>query len=301
MGALQNMERIRVASLQYFIRPVPTIDQFKEQVEALADTAADYKCQLLVFPEYFTVQLLTLGNIKRPMSEQVRDLARQVSGYQEILSAMARKHGMYVVGGSIPVMDDGAGKLYNECFVFGPSGGLGVQGKLHMTRFESEEWDVSPRSELRVFETEFGRLAVTICYDVEFPELARVAARAGAHILIVPSCTDDRQGFFRVRYCAHARAIENQMYVVQACTVGSLPMVPAVSLNYGQASILTPSDFPFSRDGILADGNPNQEMMVIGELNLKTIEETRVTGSVLPLRDSEHTADVASRLEVVRI
>lgn len=295
------MERIRVASLQYFIRPVPTIDQFRDQVEALVDTAADYKCQLLVFPEYFTVQLLTLGNIRRPMREQVRDLARQVPRYQEILSAMAQRHHMYIVGGSIPVMDAGDDKLYNECFVFGPSGDFNVQGKLHMTRFESEEWEVSPRSQLRIFETDFGRMAVTICYDVEFPELARVAARAGAHILVVPSCTDDRQGFYRVRYCAHARAIENQMYVVQACTVGSLPMVPAVSLNYGQASILTPSDFPFSRDGIMADGNPNQEMVVIGELNLKTIEETRVTGSVLPLRDSEHTAAVAARMEAVRV
>ena len=147
-----------------------------------------------------------------------------------------------------------------------------------MTRFETEEWDVTADATLRIFETEFGRLAIAICYDVEFPEIARAAARQGAHILVVPSCTDDRQGFWRVRYCAHARAIENQLYVIHSGTVGSLPMVPAVSLNYGQASILTPSDFAFSRDGILAEGNPNQEMMVIGELNLETICESRSSG-----------------------
>ena len=94
-----------------------------------------------------------------------------------------------------------------------------------MTRFETEEWNVSPDSDLHVFDTEFGRMAVAICYDVEFPEIARAAAREGAHILAVPSCTDDRQGFLRVRYCAQARAIENQMYVIHASTVGSLPMV----------------------------------------------------------------------------
>ncbi len=170
-----------------------------------------------------------------------------------------------------------------------------------MTRWESEEWLISPRESLKVFETDFGRLAIAICYDVEFPEIARVAARAGAHILIVPSCTDDRQGFLRVRYCAHARTIENQMYVIHACTVGSLPMVPAVSLNYGQASILTPSDFPFARDGILAEGVPNQESMVIGELNLATIIESRQTGTVLPLRDSQRSAEVASRMELITL
>jgi predicted amidohydrolase len=170
-----------------------------------------------------------------------------------------------------------------------------------MTRFETEDWKVSARSKLKVFETNFGRVAVTICYDVEFPEIARAAAREDAHILVVPSCTDERQGFLRVRYCAQARAIENQVYVIHSSTVGSLPMVPAVSLNYGQASILTPSDFPFSRDGILAEGNPNQEMMVIGELNLKTISETRSSGTVLPLLDSRRTAELVAKPEVTSL
>lgn len=295
------MERIRVAALQYFIRPVQTFEQFRDQVQGLVETAADYKCHLLVFPEYFTIQLLTLGNVKRPIREQIRDLAKQVPRFVEMMSKLAQQNHLYIVAGTIPVMEDGNDQVYNESFFFSPSGKLGVQGKLHMTRFETEEWKVSPRSKLKVFEADFGRLAIAICYDVEFPEIARTAARQEVHILVVPSCTDDRQGFLRVRYCAHARAIENQMYVIQSCTVGSLPMVPAVSLNYGQASILTPSDFPFSRDGILAEGNPNQEMMVIGELNLKTITETRSFGTVLPLLDSRRTAEFVSPTEVITL
>jgi predicted amidohydrolase len=295
------MERIRVSSLQYFIRPVQTLNQFRDQVEALVDTAADYNCQLLVFPEYFTVQLLTLGNVKRPMPEQIRDLAKQVPTYLELMEMLARKRRMYIVAGSIPVMDDSGDTVYNDSFFFSPAGNIGVQGKLHMTRFEKEDWKVSPRARLKVFETGFGRVAIAICYDVEFPDIARAAARLGAHILVVPSCTDERQGFLRVRYCCHARAIENQIYVIQSHTVGSLPMVPAVSLNYGQAAILTPSDFAFSRDGILAEGNPNQEMMVIGELNLKTIADARETGTVLPLLDSARSASVTTEPEIVTI
>ncbi len=295
------MERIRVASLQYFIRPVASFDQFRDQVVGLVETAADYKCHLLVFPEYFTSQLLTLSNVRRPMVDQIRDLAKQAPRFIELMSGLTRRHNLYIVGGSIPVIDGSDESVHNDCFVFSPSGDYGVQGKLHMTRFETEEWKVSSRKGLKVFDTSLGRLAVTICYDVEFPELARVAARADAYILIVPSCTDERQGYLRVRYCAHARAIENQMFVILSPTVGSLPMVPAVSLNYGQAAILTPSDFAFARDGILAEGTPNQEMMIIGELNLKTIMEARTTGTVLPLRDSQLTAEVAAAMEVTTL
>ncbi len=297
---MDQLERIRVATLQYFIRPVQSFEQFYDQVAALVETAADYKCHLLVFPEYFTVQLLTLGNIKRPIQEQIRDLAKQSPRYAEMFCKLAKDNGIYIVGGTIPVIEDGDA-IYNKSFVFGPGGEFGTQGKLHVTRFESEEWNVAAHSSLKVFETDFGRIAVAICYDVEFPEIAREAARRDASILVVPSCTDDRQGFLRVRYCAHARAIENQIYVVCSSTVGSLPQVPAVSLNYGQASILTPSDFAFSRDGILAEGNVNQEMMVIGELNLKTINESRTNGTVLPLNDSRHTAKLVSQVEIVTL
>jgi predicted amidohydrolase len=292
--------RIRVAALQYFVRPVTTFAQFREQVEGLVETARDYKCRLLVFPEYFTVQLLTLGDLRRPIHLQVRSLADQVGPFVELMSSLAKSGGVYIVAGSIPTHGEGD-QIHNDCYIFSPRGENGVQGKLHMTRWEREEWLVSPRARMKVFETDFGRIAVTICYDAEFPELARAAAREDCYILVVPSCTDERQGFLRVRYCAQARAIENQMFVIHAVTVGSLPMVPAVSLNYGQAAILTPSDFPFARDGILAEGNPNLEMMVIGELNLQTIREGRETGTVLPLRDSRTTAEVSSMLETVKL
>jgi predicted amidohydrolase len=295
------MERLRVASLQYLIRPVSSFEQFRDQVEGLVDTASDYGCQLLVFPEYFTVQLLTLGDVRRPIHEQIRGLAADRDRFVNLMRDAARTHGIYVVAGTIPEIDASTGALHNRAYFCSPQGDIGVQGKLKMTRFEREDWKVSSSKTLRVFETTFGRVAIAICYDVEFPEIARAAARLDAHILVVPSCTDDRQGFLRVRYCAHARTIENQMYVIHSCTVGSLPMVPAVSLNYGQASILTPNDFPFARDGILAEGHPNQEMMVIGELNLRTIVETRESGTVIPLLDSHSVNEAIAQPEVIAL
>ena len=293
-------EHVRVATLQYFIRPVADFDAFAAQVDGLITTAADYGVELLVFPEYFTLQLLTLGDVRRPMLQQVNALSERTPQLRELFTQHARKHDLFIVGGSM-LERDTSGTLANVSYLFTPDGELGAQAKLHMTRFEREDWNLEGGHELRTFDTDIGRLGIAICYDVEFPEVAREHARQGAQLLVVPSCTDDRQGFLRVRHCAQARTIENQMYVITSHTVGSLPMVPAVSLNYGQAAILTPSDFPFARDGILAEGIPNQETMVIAELEMGAIQRARSSGTVLPLLDSERTAGVVAEVDEVSL
>lgn len=295
--AILSKDRVRVASLQYFIRPVKTFDEFRYQVEGLFETAADYRVGLLVFPEYFSTQLLTLGDVRRPIAQQIRDLAAQESTVVGMMQELSKKHKMYCCAGTVPSRNGDTDQIENLSYFFGPSGDYAIQGKLHMTRFETEEWNVGASEKLKVIDTALGKVAIAICYDVEFPELVRTAAHQGARVLIVPSCTDDRQGWLRVRYCAQARAIENQMYVIHSSMVGSLPMVPAVALSYGQASILTPSDFSFARDGVLAEGIPNQETMVIGELNLRELNDSHQSGTVLPLRDSMKTSEIVSKLQ----
>lgn len=290
-------DRIRVAASQYFIRPIDRFEQFADQVASEVAIAASYRCRLLVLPEYFTLQLISLSDSKRPIDELIREVASYAPRFIELLTGLSREHEIYVVGGTIPILDEESGLVHNDSYLFAPSGQHGVQGKLHMTRIEKEDWHVEARNRLRVFETDFGKLAIAICYDVEFPELVRAAAHVGAQMLAVPSNTDDRQGFLRVRYCAHARTIENQMYVIHTGTVGGLPRVPDVSMNYGQAAILTPSDFAFARDGILALGSLNQEDMIVGELDMQTIEKSRSFGTVLPLNDSRRTKELVAHVD----
>jgi predicted amidohydrolase len=282
------MDQVRVGALQYWLRPVPSFAAFEAQVAGLVASAAGNRCQLLVFPEYFTLQLLSLGPARGAAQAQVQDLARWRPRFVAMLSRLAAQYRLHIAGGSIPSLGE-AGRCYNDCYFFNPEGRHGVQGKLHLTRFEREQWRLTPRDRIQLFDTVLGKVAIAICYDVEFPELVRAAARAGARILIVPSCTDDRDGFLRVRYCAQARAVENQMYVVHAGTVGSLPEVAGCGLQYGQAAILTPCDGPFARDGIRAEGVANQEMMVLGDLDMATLEAARDRGPVQPLRDSGRT------------
>jgi predicted amidohydrolase len=195
------------------------------------------------------------------------------------------KHGYFLIGGSHPNIREG--RLLNTAFLFTPGGEIHTQDKIHRTRWEKEKWNTDHGDVLKVFHTPHARIAILICYDIEFPELARRVSEDGAEIIFVPSSTDDRQGFLRVRYCCHARAIENQVYVAMTSTVGNLP-VSGLRLHYGQASIITPSDFPFARDGIAAEGVINEEQIVVADVDLTLLDENRLKGTTIPLLDKRH-------------
>jgi predicted amidohydrolase len=177
------------------------------------------------------------------------------------------------------------GALFNAAHLFTPTGKVFRQKKVHLTATEKGPYQMSRGHGFYVYHTEYARIAILVCYDVEFPEAARVLAKGGAEILFVPSCTDDRQGYCRVRYCAQSRAIENQIYVATSCTVGNLPDVPNMAINYGQTAILTPSDYHFARDGIAAEATANQEQLVICDLDLGLLDEQRIRGTVIPMND----------------
>ncbi|MEM0914081.1 MAG: carbon-nitrogen hydrolase family protein [Planctomycetota bacterium] len=295
-------DRLRVAAVQYFIRPVSSFDEFAEQARSVVASAAEYGVHAVLLPEYFSTQLVALEDPGRSPRELLRGLARHADTTVELLAELARRHGVYLIGGGVPTPDPAdPDVVYNDCPVVAPDGRVETQGKLHLTRWEAEHSGVTPRTAFRVFDTAIGRLAVNICYDVEFPELARAAARAGCSVLFCPTCTEDRRGYLRVRYCAQARAIENQLYVVQAVAVGGLPRVPSASLHYGLACVLTPSDVAFARDGVLVEGETNAETVVVGELDLAALHRSREDGTVLPLRDSEPSAALAAETRVVSL
>ena len=282
--------RIRVASHQYWLRPVSSFSEFSEQVSAVVRTAADYRCSLLVLPEYYSLQLLATTRGTLSIRERIREVAGRADQVKELFSGLSRETGMYVVGGTMPALE--GQKLYNEALLATPSGATHTQKKIHMTRFESEGWGMIGGDSLAIFETTFGKLAITTCYDVEFPELVRPAALAGAEIFAVPSCTDDRAGYYRVRFCGHARAIENQVYVIQASTVGSLPDVVDCAINYGQAAIMAPCDVPFAPQGIVCEGTPNIETTIFGELDMELLSQTRNDGTVRTFKDAQQSPAV---------
>jgi predicted amidohydrolase len=282
MRGTPRPRRVRIAAVQYLLRPIASFEDFAHQVEFFVRSAKDYKAHFLLFPEFFTMQLLSY--IKEPAPAMaVRRLARMAPEYEQLFTRLAQETGIYIIGGTHPVFQ--RGKVFNAAHLFTPNGQVFRQKKVHLTPTESGPYQLSRGHGLYLYHTDFGNIAILICYDVEFPEVARVMAEAGAEILFVPSCTDGREGFCRVRYCAQARAIENQVYVAMTGTVGNLPLVPYMATNYGQAAILTPSDYFFARDGIAAEGTINQEQLVVADVDLDLLDEQRVNGSVIPLQD----------------
>ncbi len=275
-------QRVRIAAIQYYLHSISHFDDFAKQVEFFVRSASEYRCQFVLFPEYFTMQLLSC--IREPAAGRaVRRLAELTPQYEDLFRRLATDNKLYIIAGTHPVIE--AGQLYNAAHLFTPDGRIFRQKKVHLTQTERGPYQMSRGHGFYVFHTEYGRIAVLVCYDVEFPEAARVVAEGGARIIFVPFCTDDRQGYCRVRYCSQSRAIENQLYVVMAGTVGNLPLVPYMATHYGQAAILTPSDYHFARDGIAVEGNLNQEQIVITDLELHLLDEQRVTGTVIPLQD----------------
>jgi predicted amidohydrolase/GNAT superfamily N-acetyltransferase len=274
--------RVRIAAIQYLLRPIARFEDFATQVEFFVHSAQEYGAQFVVFPEYFTMQLLSYLREPAP-ARAVRRLAQLAPDYENLFTRLATESGLYIIGGTHPVIQQG--QLFNAAHLFTPNGLVFRQKKVHLTATEKGAYQMSRGHGFYVYHTEYGKIAILVCYDVEFPEAARVLAEAGAEILFVPSCTDERQGFCRVRYCSQARAIENQIYVAMAGTVGNLPEVPYMATHYGQAAILTPSDYFFARDGIAAEGIINQEQMVISDVNLDLLGEQRVSGTVIPLND----------------
>jgi predicted amidohydrolase len=274
--------RVRIAAIQYLLRPITCFEDFATQVEFFVRSAQEYGAQFVVFPEYFTMQLLSYLREPAP-ARAVRRLAQLAPDYENLFTRLATQSGLYIIGGTHPVIQQG--QLFNAAHLFTPNGLVFRQKKVHLTATEKGAYQMSRGHGFYVYHTDYAKIAILVCYDVEFPEAARILAEAGAEILFVPSCTDERQGFCRVRYCSQARAIENQIYVAMAGTVGNLPEVPYMATHYGQAAILTPSDYFFARDGIAAEGIINQEQMVISDVNLDLLDEQRISGTVIPLND----------------
>lgn len=273
---------VRICVIQYMMKKINAYDEFAHQCEYYVDVAANYKSDFVVFPEIFTTQLLSFMDQDSP-SKSIRKLTTFTEQYIEMFTHFAVKYNVNIIGGSHFVEEDGG--IYNIAYLFRRDGTIEKQYKLHITPNEQQWWGITTGDKINVFDTDCGKIAILICYDVEFPELARIVTEKGANIIFTPFCTDERQGYLRVRYCAQARAVENQVYTVIAGTVGNLTHVENMDIQYAQSAIFTPSDFSFPRDGIMAECTPNLEMVIVGDLDLELLKRSRKSGTVTLLKN----------------
>ncbi|MDX1609990.1 MAG: GNAT family N-acetyltransferase [Halofilum sp. (in: g-proteobacteria)] len=277
-------DTVRVASVQYELRRVKSFEEFTRHVEYFVDVTADYGADFVVFPELFTLQLLSLEEKPLAPADSIDYLTGYTERFKEFMTHLSVRYNINIIGGSHPTKVD-HGEIHNICYVFLRDGSIHEQAKIHPTPNEVYWWNITGASEVSTIMTDCGPIGVMICYDCEFPEMARHLTNQGAQIMFVPFCTDERQSYLRVRYCAQARAVENQCYVVMAGNVGNLPNVENLDIQYAQSCILTPCDFGFARDGIAADTTPNAEMVSFADLRLETLVSSRNQGTVQNLKN----------------
>jgi predicted amidohydrolase/ribosomal protein S18 acetylase RimI-like enzyme len=273
---------VRVCVIQYMMKKINSFEEFATQCEYFAEVSSGYKSDFAVFPEIFTTQLLSFLDEKIP-SQAIRRLTEFTDDYIRLFTNLALKYNINIVGGSHFVEEEDG--IYNIAYLFRRDGTIEKQYKIHITPNERKWWGIQQGDQVKVFDTDCGKISILICYDIQFPELARIATDAGANIIFTPFCTDDRQGYLRVRYCSQARAVENQVYTVIAGTVGNLTHVVNMDIQYAQSAIFSPSDFTFPKDAIIGETNPNIEMVVVGDLDLELLRRNRIQGSVTQRKD----------------
>lgn len=272
----------RIATVQFAMKS-ETVDSLLERIDGFMREAAEWGSQLIVLPEYIAGCLaprLKANDPKQTFETLAAASKDLLSGMQDL----ARTRNLWLVGGTI-IEKDGK-HFFNSAPVISPQQRHWLQRKIHLTPWEHKSGLLTPGDDIYVLQTPFAKIATVICYDIEFPELSRAACDAGADLLINPSCTDNRHGFWRVRYSAHARCVENQVFAITSSTVGWFPDTSWLASNYGQAAILSPCDVGFARDGIITQGEMNiPDQIVCADLSMDTLRLARSSGAVTPRQD----------------
>jgi len=277
---------LKLAVAQYDVSFLDSWTAYENKIQQWVSQAAQQHAQLLVFPEYHSMELASLfdESVYRSLTKQLDAMQGLLADFLTLHQQLATQYGVYIQAGTFPVLNE-IGEYRNRAYLFTPDGGYDFQEKLMMTRFENEQWRIKAGHTIKLFDTDFGKLGIAVCYDSEFPHYARHMAEQGAALILVPSCTDTKAGYYRVRIGCQARALENQCYVVQSPLVGEAPWSEAVDINCGAAAVYTPVDKGFPDDGILAIGGYNQTQWLYAELNLEKMIQVRENGQVFNYHD----------------
>lgn len=273
---------IRLGLVQWQMRPYKNFEELMQQAEYFIDAVSGYRSDFALFPEFFNAPLMAEHN-HLSEKEAIWELAKHTDQIRDQFSGFAISYNINIITGSMPMVIDE--KLYNVGFLCRRDGTIEQYTKIHVTPDEAKVWGMTGGEAIQTFNTDCGKIGVVICYDVEFPELSRIMAQDGMNILFVPFLTDTQNGYSRVRHCAQARAIENECYVAISGSVGNLPKVKNMDIQFAQSVVFTPCDFSFPTNGIKAEATPNTEMILVADVDVDLLKELHQFGAVKNLKD----------------
>ena len=275
-GPDQGPNGHRVAVAQYEIRGDVPAAGISARAEALVADAARGGAELVVLPELFVLDAWPLAS-DASEGEITRRIARDVTPVVlDDLRGAAARHQIAVLAGSAPELR--GERLYNTSRLLFPDGREVAQDKVHPTAW-GERVGFTAGAGVRVFDAPWGRTAILICYDVEFPSVTSGLVESAPEVLLVPSMTESEFGRDRVRWTAQARAVEHHAYVLVAPTVGT---TSHDWRHFGRAAVLTPRvpGFP----GVLAEASRGGEGLVFATLGIDRLRQSRATTGFFPAR-----------------
>jgi deaminated glutathione amidase len=209
LSATQSM--FRVAAIQ--MASGPNVAANLQEAERLIELAAATGARIVALPEYFAI----MG-----MKDTDKVAAREREGagpIQAFLAAQARRHRVWIVGGSVPIDAGLPDKVFNACLVYNQEGTrVARYDKIHLFGFEmgqerySEERTIQPGKAVCTVDSPYGKLGISVCYDLRFPELYR--AMGDVDLILVPSAFTETTGKAHWDTLIRARAIENLAYVI---------------------------------------------------------------------------------------
>jgi predicted amidohydrolase/GNAT superfamily N-acetyltransferase len=272
---------VRIGIVQWQMRAVTSLDDLLDQAEFFVSSLSNYKADFALFPEFFNAPLMGLQNDQNSV-EAIRFLASFTDAIKQRFSELAITYNINIIAGSMPeVRGD---RLFNISYLLHRDGDIDEQKKIHITPHEKKDWVIDGGNSIKVIDTDAGRVGILICYDSEFPELGRMMSEKDVQIIFVPFWTDTKNGYQRVRLCSQARAIENECYVAIGGSVGNLPRVDNVDIQYAQSAVFSPSDIFFPHDATITEASPNTEMIIFADVDLDKLKQLNTEGSVTNLR-----------------
>ncbi|THH36151.1 amidohydrolase [Aliishimia ponticola] len=279
---------MKIATASYPLSFLDSWAQYEDKLHKWVDEAASHGAELLVFPEYGAMELATLAgrDVAGDLEKSLHAVSDRLPDADALHRHLSAQFGVHILAASGPACQPPTaerGRPVNRARLFAPGGGVGVQDKQIMTRFEAETWDVVPGNPLQVFETALGKIGILICYDSEFPLLAR--ALSEAEILLVPSVTEALTGYSRVQIGSQARALEQQCITVMSSVVGQADWSEAVDVSIGAGGVFGPPDRGFPDTGIFAVGDLGVPGWVYADVDVARVADVRADGGVLNRRD----------------
>jgi len=303
---MTSSSMVRVAAAQYLVEHLSSGADLRAKLDRWVAEAASKGSQLIVFPEFAGMEFASLYDRRATSDRRSSDrhklgplpvmvatrrnepsldwetaaIQSALPEFMSIHADLAARYAVYILAGTLPVRQDGGG-VRNRAYFFTPNGNVGYQDKIVPTRWEREIWGIAGGDQIKTFETSFGPIGVAICYDAEFPLVARLQAEAGARVVLVPCCCDSLRGYHRVRVGARARALESQAYVLQSPTVGMASWSGVIGVTAGSAGVYGPPDLGPAVNGVIAQGPYNTPLWVYAELDLGALDRIRQGGDVI--------------------